>query len=256
MSKSGNAKKDQAVSSSQPITRDVSSVPSIPIPTEAEDANVLRQEAKLGELGRRVAEKESLSSNFDMPTTSFPSNNTYHARDEKSASVTVTSASFDKEPVEMRSTHSDPTGRKIPMYSHNLNDTEEKVQKVSPPRRKSSRDEKTEKLGSWQKKDSAVPDLSTASSKQYAPGISNANDGGSRKSEPEPPPDGNINAILEVSYLLTSNFIVGFFSFFLLLCIHSVTRKIAWFFHHIKKKTFLISKMKNSLIALFLQSVQ
>lgn len=201
LSKSGNAKKDQNVSSSQPISRDVTSAPSIPIPTEAEDVNLLRQEVKLGELGRRVAEKESLSSsNFDMPTTAIPSSNTFHARDEKSASLTVASASFDKEPLEM-STHSDPTGRKIPMYSHNLNDTEEKVQKVSPPRRKSSRDEKPEKSGSWQKKDSGLPDLSTASSKLYGPGISKANDAGSRKSEPEPTPDGNINAILEVGFL-------------------------------------------------------
>ncbi|KAG6575068.1 Kinesin-like protein KIN-13A [Cucurbita argyrosperma subsp. argyrosperma] len=197
LSKSGNAKKDPAVSSSQPITKDASSAPTIPIPTEAEDINMLRQEVKLGELGRRVAEKESLSSsNFDMPTTTLPSSNTFHARDEKSASVTVTSASFDKEPSEMRNTHSDPTGRKIPMYSPNLNDTE-KVKKVSPPRRKSSREEKSEKLGSWQKKDSGVPDPSTASSKQYGPGISNTNDAGSKKSEPEPTPDGNINAILE-----------------------------------------------------------
>ena len=201
MSKSGNAKKDPAVSSSQPITKDASSAPTIPIPTEAEDINMLRQEVKLGELGRRVAEKESLSSsNFDMPTTTLPSSNTFHARDEKSASVTVTSASFDKEPPEMRNTHSDPMGRKIPMYSPNLNDTE-KVKKVSPPRRKSSREEKSEKLGSWQKKDSGVPDPSTASSKQYGPGISNTNDAGSKKSEPEPTPDGNINAILEVCYL-------------------------------------------------------
>ncbi|XP_023006297.1 kinesin-like protein KIN-13A isoform X2 [Cucurbita maxima] len=139
LSKSGNVKKDPAVSSSQPITKDVFSAPTIPIPTEAEDINMLRQEVKLGELGRRVAEKESLSSsNFDMPTTTLPSSNTFHARDEKSASVTVTSASFDKEPLEMRNTHSDPTGRKIPMYSPNLNDTE-KVKKVSPPRRKSEK---------------------------------------------------------------------------------------------------------------------
>lgn len=201
MSKSGNAKKDPAVSSSQPITKDASSAPTIPIPTEAEDINMLRQEVKLGELGRRVAEKESLSSsNFDMPTSALPSSNAFHARDEKSSGVTVASASFDKEPLEMRSIHGDPTGRKVPIYSHNLNDTEEKVQKVSPPRRKSSRDEKSEKVGSWQKKDSSsVPDLSTASLKQYGAGISNANDAASRKSESEPTSDGNINAILEVS---------------------------------------------------------
>ncbi|XP_008458449.1 kinesin-like protein KIN-13A isoform X2 [Cucumis melo] len=193
LSKSGSTKKDPAVSSSVPIARDVSSAPSIPIPTEAEDTNMLRQEVKLGELGRRVAEKESLSSsNFDMPTTALPSSNSFHARE------TVTSASFDKEQPEMRSTHSDPTGRKIPMYAQrNLNDIEEKVQKVSPPRRKSTRDEKSEKSGSWQKKDNVVPDVSTASSKQYGPGISNTNDTGFRKSEPEPTPDGNINAILE-----------------------------------------------------------
>ncbi|XP_023514850.1 kinesin-like protein KIN-13A [Cucurbita pepo subsp. pepo] len=200
LSKSGNTKKDQAVSSSQPIARDVTSAPSIPIPIEAEDVNMLCQEVKLGgELGRRVPEKESLSSsNFDMPTSALPSSNAFHARDEKSSGVTVASASFDKEPLEMRSIHGDPTGRKVPIYSHNLNDTEEKVQKVSPPRRKSSRDEKSEKVGSWQKKDSSsVPDLSTASLKQYGAGISNANDAASRKSESEPTSDGNINAILE-----------------------------------------------------------
>ncbi|XP_022138661.1 kinesin-like protein KIN-13A [Momordica charantia] len=185
LSKSGNAKRDPAVSSSQPTTRDVSSASSIPVPTEAEDVNMLRQEVKLGELGRRVAEKESLSSSdFEVPTTALPSSNTFHVRD-------------DKEPLEMKNTHGEPTGRKIPMYSQNSTDAEEKVQKVSPPRRKSSRDEKSEKLGSWQKKDSGVTDLSTASSKQYGPGNSNTNDAGPRKYEPEPTPDGNINAILE-----------------------------------------------------------
>lgn len=193
LSKSGNAKRDPAVSSSQPTTRDVSSAPSIPVPTEAEDVNMLRQEVKLGELGRRVAEKESLSSSdFDVPTTALPSSNTFHVRD-------------DKEPLEMKNTHGEPTGRKIPMYSQNSTDAEEKVQKVSPPRRKSSRDEKSEKLGSWQKKDSGVTDLSTASSKQYGPGNSNTNDAGPRKYEPEPTPDGNINAILEVGFLLSIN---------------------------------------------------
>lgn len=216
-----------------PIARDVSSAPSIPIPTEAEDTNMLRQEVKLGELGRRVAEKESLSSsNFDMPTTALPSSNSFHARE------TVTSASFDKEQPEMRSTHSDPTGRKIPMYAQrNLNDIEEKVQKVSPPRRKSTRDEKSEKSGSWQKKDNVVPDVSTASSKQYGPGISNTNDTGFRKSEPEPTPDGNINAILEVRTLNIRLCVRMFFHFYFSTYAASIFshQESSFVFHHVKE---------------------
>ena len=93
----------------------------------------------------------------------------------------------------MNNSYGDNYSQKLPNYSKNSVDTEERVQKVSPPRRKVTKDEKSERLGNWLKKGGL--DLSTASSKQQCTGVYNASNAGSRQSEPELP-DGNINAIL------------------------------------------------------------
>lgn len=72
------------------------------------------------------------------------------------------------------------------------------MQKVSPPRRKVTREEKPEKMGNWTKKDGGGSDLSTRNSMQSNSNNHNrTNDVGHRQYNLEPPTDGNINAILE-----------------------------------------------------------
>jgi len=110
----------------------------------------------------------------------------------------VPSGSMDRERYEIKNSYGDSTIPKTySSYPQNLVDTEEKVQKVSPPRRKVSREEKSEKLGNWMKKDSSGSDLSTTGIKLPNTGNYSTSNVGSRQYEPEPPPDGNINAILE-----------------------------------------------------------
>lgn len=196
LSKSGNARKDQAVNSLPPINKDVSS--SLPVSVETEDVFEQRQEVKVADTGRRVLEKENFSYNptvdYSKQPSSFSSSYGLNGREEK----VVASGSMDRERYEIKNSYGDSTIHKTySSYSQNSVDTEEKVQKVSPPRRKVSREEKSEKLGNWLRKDASGSDVSTTSTKQQNVGNYNTNNVGSRQYESEPPPDGNINAILE-----------------------------------------------------------
>lgn len=202
LSKSGNTRKDQAINLLPSINKDVLPASSLPVPVESEDVFEQRQEVKVADTGRRVLEKENLSYNptvdYSKQPSSFSSSYPLNGREEK----VVASGSMDRERYEIKNSYGDSTIPKTySSYPQNLVDTEEKVQKVSPPRRKVSREEKSEKLGNWLRKDSSGSDISTTSSKQQNTGNFNTNNVGSRQYEPEPPPDGNINAILEVGYL-------------------------------------------------------
>ena len=202
LSKSGNARKDQAINLLPSINKDVLPASSLPVSVESEDVFEQRQEVKVADTGRRVLEKENLSYNptvdYSKQPSSFSSSYPLNGREEKG----VPSGSMDRERYEIKNSYGDSTIPKTySSYPQNL-DTEEKVQKVSPPRRKVSREEKSEKLGNWLRKDSSGSDISTTSTKQQNTGNYNTNNVGSRQYEPEPPPDGNINAILEVGYPL------------------------------------------------------
>lgn len=96
----------------------------------------------------------------------------------------------------MKSSYANSNSQKMYSYSQNSVEMEEKVQKVSPPHRKVSKDEKSEKFGNWLKKETGGSDLSTTSSKQHNTSNYNSANAGSRQYEPEVP-DENINAILE-----------------------------------------------------------
>lgn len=179
LSKSGNSKKDQ-VPSSLPLP--VKEVPSsTSISSDVDDVYEPRQEVKFVDAVRRVIEKEKLS---HSQTSDF-----YSGRDESRPP----SAAMDKERSDMKTTFVGSTSQK--MYSSslpsNLADTEEKVQKVSPPRRK------YEKPVTLIKKVGSGSDLSN-NYKQQNTSSSNSNSVvGSKQYEPESPSDGNFNEILE-----------------------------------------------------------
>ncbi|KAL2539284.1 Kinesin-13A [Abeliophyllum distichum] len=196
LSKSGNPKKDQA-SSLPPIIKESSSAPS-PSPSVGADAeNVYEkcQESKAVDTNIRVLGKETynVSTDYDKPPSSISSNITFNGREESG----MTSSALERERFDVKSSRIS-IGQKSysTTYSHNSADTEEKVQKVSPTRRKAYRDERPEKLGNGSKRDAASSDLPTTSYKQQVTNNSSAVSSGSKQYEPEPP-DGSINEILE-----------------------------------------------------------
>ncbi|KAG5240890.1 hypothetical protein OIU76_014409 [Salix suchowensis] len=193
LSKSGNAKKDQAVSSLPPTSKDASSTSSLPVSADV-DGVYEQQEVKVPDMGRRVVEKETSSLNptvdYDKQSSSFTSVFSYNGQEENE----LTSGLADRERYGSNSSFGGLTSQKVhSSYTQHAVDTEDKVPKVSPTRRKGSRDEKS---GNLLKKDGSGPDPPTTNSKQQNTGNCSASNTGSRQYEPYPP-DGNIKAILE-----------------------------------------------------------
>ncbi|XP_057430350.1 kinesin-like protein KIN-13A [Lotus japonicus] len=193
LSKSGNPRKDQ-VPNSVPQAN-VSSSSTLPSSAGAEDFNDQHQE-KTMDMGRKLVEKErslySSVTDVDKQPSSASSSYPLNRREEKGLS----SASMDRERFEVKNSYSDSTSQKINSYSQN--DTVERVQKVSPPRRKGTKEEKSERPANLMKRDVNGFDLFTTSSKQETAGnYSTVTAAGSRLYEAESSPDGNISAVLE-----------------------------------------------------------
>ncbi|CAL5393260.1 unnamed protein product [Camellia sinensis] len=199
LSKSGNPKKDQVASLLPPPNKESISASSFPVSADVEDVYEQHQEVKVVDTGgRRVVEKENPSYNPSesnkQPSTS-PSNYPFGEREDGG----VTFGTVERERVDKQN-FVGLTSQKMhsSSYLQNSVDTEERVQKVSPPRRKAHRDEKSEKPGNWLKKDGCGSDPSATSYKQQSTSNFTSSNVGSRQNEPEPPPpDRNINEILE-----------------------------------------------------------
>lgn len=210
LSRSGNARKDQGISSVPSTNKDALSLSCLPVSVDSEDVCDQRQEVKVADIGRRVVEKENFSYNstaeFSKQPSAVSSSYPLNGREEKG----VASGSMDRERHEMKISYGDSTIEKTYSYSQNSVETEEKVQKVSPPRRKVSREEKSEKLGNWLRKDRNGPDFSATSTRQQNTSIYSTNNVGPQRYDPELLPDGNINEILEVGYLCSPVFMAIF----------------------------------------------
>ncbi|XP_011090978.1 kinesin-like protein KIN-13A [Sesamum indicum] len=195
LSKSGNPKKDQA-SSLPPSAKESSSTPTLPVTAEREDVYEQNQESKVVDTSRRVIDKETSSFNFstddEKQSSNFSSNFNFNGRDESG----VAAGGSERERLDVRNASKGSTSQKMfsAGYSQSSSDTEKKVQKVSPPRQKVYRDEK---LGHGPRKDIENQDISTTSYKQQNINNSSAASTGAKRYEPEPPPDGSINEILE-----------------------------------------------------------
>lgn len=177
-------------SSLPPINKESSSSTSLPFSADGDNVYEQYQEAKVVDSGRRVTEKESFSYNstteVEKQHSSFPSNYSSNSHAKSGGSSVM-----EKERVEVKTTLSSSPSQKVySSFPQNSVDTEEKVQKVSPPRRKAYKDEKSEKVGN----------LSSTSHKQQSTSNSNTNSIGSRQYEPEPTPGDGINELLEVSH--------------------------------------------------------
>ncbi|XWS08597.1 hypothetical protein CRYUN_Cryun40dG0015500 [Craigia yunnanensis] len=195
LSKSGNPKKDQAVISLPPSNKDASFASSLSATADVEDVYERQQEEiKVVDTARRVVEKDVYTVDFGKQPSTFSSSYPFNGREESG----MASGPTDRERFEVSNSYGGPTSqRAYSSNSQNSADTEEKVQKVSPPRRKVTREEKSEKIGNWAKKDGGGSDLSTTNSRQANAVNYNTNNVGHRQYDPEPPTDGNINAILE-----------------------------------------------------------
>ncbi|KAK8470884.1 hypothetical protein PHAVU_003G097001 [Phaseolus vulgaris] len=191
LSKSANPRKDQAPNPVPPANKEVSLLASM----GAEDFNGQRQEIKATDLGKKVVEKDSSmygsSTDVDKQLSSFSSSYSYNGREEKS----LASAPMDRERFEVKNSFGDSTSQKMNSYSLNVPD--EKVKRVSPPRRKGTKEEKSERSINWVKKDANGSNNFTTSSKQQNTGNYNTITTGSGQSETESSSDVNISAILE-----------------------------------------------------------
>ncbi|KAK7354815.1 hypothetical protein VNO80_20314 [Phaseolus coccineus] len=168
LSKSGNPRKDQVPNPAPQTNKEISSTSSIPASASAEDFNYQRQEKTI-DIGRKFIEREnssysSTATAADKQPLSFSSNYLSNGREEKG----LPSASLDRERFEPKNSYGDSTSQKMNSYSQI--DTGEKLQKVSPPRRKGSKDEKSERPANWMKRDANGSDTFTTNSKQQSTG--------------------------------------------------------------------------------------
>ncbi|KAI9123136.1 hypothetical protein K1719_006025 [Acacia pycnantha] len=203
LSKSGNSKKDQTLNSVSQTNKEVSSTSSLLASAGAEDVNDQRQEVKTTDVGKRLAEKETSvyksAADVDKHPSSFSSSFLVNGPEERSS----TSASKDRERFEVKNSYSDRTSQKMNFYSQSSVDTDEKVQKVSSPRRKGPM-EKSERYANWQKRDANGSDSSTTNSKQPSTGNQKTITTSTRQFQEEFFPDGNINGVLEEEEALIS----------------------------------------------------
>ncbi|KAG7547405.1 Kinesin motor domain [Arabidopsis suecica] len=208
LSKSGNSKKDQTSNLLPPANKDVSLASSQLASNDVEDVFEPPQEPNVQETGRRV-EKDSYSTSgieFKQPTH-YPSSYPVNFREESG----IPSISMDKGRPDTSNSFGGSTSQRIhsSSYSQDSSDQEEKVKKVSPPRRKVSREEKPERTQNWSKRDivsaSDVPAMTNSRQHNIA-SSQNTSDTASRQYETtasrqyettEPSLDENIDALLE-----------------------------------------------------------
>ncbi|XP_077226818.1 kinesin-like protein KIN-13A [Tasmannia lanceolata] len=201
LSKSGTAKKDQVPSLAG---KESSSTSLFPVSVESEDLYDQNQEMNGTDMGRKVLEifSHNSTSDFDRSSSNLPSNYPYNGREESG----LASASHDRERINIKSSFAGSTSNKIYSSVQSSVDTleDEKVQKVSPPRRKVNKEDKADKQSNWPKKNGGS-DLPTTSNKLQQMHDSNLNNVPSRQQEHEPPcHDGDISAILEEEEALIS----------------------------------------------------
>ncbi|KHG21097.1 Kinesin-like protein KIF2C [Gossypium arboreum] len=183
LSKSGNPKKEQAVNSFQPSNKDASSASSLLPTAVVEDIYERQLEVKVVDTGRRVAEKDVYTTDFDKQPSTFSSGYPFNGREESGKA----SGPTDRERFEVNSNYGGSSSQRVySSNSQNSADTEEKVPKVSPPRRKATREEKLEKTRNWAKKDGGGSDSYASNSRQVnAVNNNETNTIGHRQYDPE-----------------------------------------------------------------------
>ncbi|KAI3703564.1 hypothetical protein L1987_73725 [Smallanthus sonchifolius] len=194
LSKSGNSKKDQA-GSSQTTSKESSSANML-VSSDGEDIYEHHQEAKVMDTGKRGPQRDDISFNAasDFEKQPPPSSSSY-------AFKSWDDSGRENEKADAKNTSSGSNNQRL--YSRPSSvDTEETVPKVSPPRRKGYREDKSEKVVNWQKKDNSDEKsekswLKRDGNNTNIPNIPNASNMASKQLESEHLHAENVNEILE-----------------------------------------------------------
>ncbi|KAK9003249.1 hypothetical protein V6N11_060813 [Hibiscus sabdariffa] len=182
LSRSSNSKKDQSVNSSPSSYKDAYSFSAT---SDVEDFYEQPQEVKVSDTGRRLVEKDVCTVDFDKQPFTFPSSQPLNKREESGTGSVPT----DKERLEASNSYGGSVIQRT--YSSNSQtsvDAEEKVQKVSPPRGKATREENSEMMQNRFKNDGGGPDLYATNSRQVnAVNYNGINNVRNRRYDPETP---------------------------------------------------------------------
>uniref|UniRef100_J3M434 Kinesin-like protein n=1 Tax=Oryza brachyantha TaxID=4533 RepID=J3M434_ORYBR len=205
LSKGGNTRKEQPAGPTMPSIRDSSSAPSYPISVETEEIVNQIQEKRPVETSRKAAEIFSSNSSMEPDRNSVSMIPSYSNRGkEENGSSGLNDR--DKDRVDLNSSRTGYNSKPQPVQNSANVQEEEKVTKVSPPRRKAYRDDRPERQSNYTKKDSG-PETSRTGYKvqqakqlqqQQRPTSASASQTSSRQSEKESSCDDvEIDAILE-----------------------------------------------------------
>ncbi|TVU17565.1 hypothetical protein EJB05_33608, partial [Eragrostis curvula] len=199
LSKSGNTRKEQSTGPTGTSVRESSSAPSYPLSAEADEIPTQIQEKRPVDTYRKAA--ESFASNSEPDRNSFSTIPSYSSRGREENGAA--SGFSDKERFDSKSSQTAYTSKAQMVQSSSNIQEEEKVTKVSPPRRKAYREDKSERQSNYTKKDNG-PETSRAGYKvqpakqQQRPPSASASQASSRQSEKESSCDDvEIDAILE-----------------------------------------------------------
>jgi len=148
LSKSGNTRKEQSTGPTNTSSRESSSAPSYPLPVEAEEFPNQNQEKRPADTHRKVTETFTSIPSVEPDRNSFGMIPSYsnRGREENGAA----SGFNDRERYDLKSSQTGYTSKA--QNSANTQE-EEKVTKVSPPRRKAYREDKSDRQSNYAKKD-------------------------------------------------------------------------------------------------------
>ncbi|GJN36003.1 hypothetical protein PR202_gb24826 [Eleusine coracana subsp. coracana] len=201
LSKGGNTRKEQTVGPTGASSRESLSAPSFPLTAEAEEIPTQIQEKRPVDTYRMATENFASNSEPDRNSFSMIPNYSNRGREENGAA----SVFSDKERFDSKPSQTHTSKAQLLQNSVNIQE-EEKITKVSPPRRKAYREDKSERQSNYTKKDNG-PETARAGYKvqqakqlqpQQRPPSASASQASSRQSEKESSCDDvEIDAILE-----------------------------------------------------------
>ncbi|KAL6608243.1 hypothetical protein ACP70R_041306 [Stipagrostis hirtigluma subsp. patula] len=204
LSKGANTRKEQSTGPSTTSTRESSTAPSYPLSVEAEEIPNQIQEKRPVDMYRKGTENFTSNASVEPDRNSFSTNPSYsnRGREENGAP----SSFNDRERFDSRSSQTAYTSKVQLVQNLATTQEEEKVTKVSPPRRKAYREDKSERQSNYTKKDNGSEigragykvQQSKQLQQQQRPPSASASQASSRQSEKESSCDDvEIDAILE-----------------------------------------------------------
>ncbi|XP_066361018.1 kinesin-like protein KIN-13A [Miscanthus floridulus] len=200
LSKGRNTRKEQSTGPTTTSSRESSSAPSYPLPAEAEEIPNQIQEKRPVDTYRKGTENSISNASVEPNRNSFSMIPSYsnRGREENGAA-----SGNDRERYDLKSSQTAYTSKAQLVQNSAKTQEEEKVTKVSPPRRKAYREDKSDRQSNYMKKDNG-PETDRAGYKmlqakqlqqQRRPASASAS---SRQSEKESSCDDvEIDAILE-----------------------------------------------------------